>query len=830
VVLLAFLQSLGLAQSLTIHPTPQPGDFSFVANGRAAPLIIDASAPRVVQIAANCLADDIERVTGVRPTIGNDAPPQNGAVVIRTNPSDKWESFELTFKDGNLIVTGSDRRGTAFGGFELSRAIGVSPWSWWADVPPRHRDSLYIAPREIKQGPPSVKYRGVFLNDEDWGLHPWAAKTFEPEAHGVGPKTYAKIFELLLRLKANYCWPAMHECSPAFNADPGNKQVADDYAIVMGSSHCEQMLCNNVTEWPRDSHDKWNPVTNLPAIAEYWEKRVTQNAKFESVWTVGMRGIHDGGMPGGGTISEKRERLEHIINLQRDLLAKHVNTDVTQVPQIFCPYKEVLDLYRDHMKLPDDITIVWPDDNYGYIRQLPDAKERMRAGGSGIYYHLSYNGKPHDYLWLESISPALIWEEMTKAYDFGASRLWVVNVGDLKPIEAGTTLFLQLAWDINSYGPDVSKRFLHDFYAEQFGAEHADAIAEMMGEYFRLASIRKPETLGFNTTYPTTKVRDSDFTPEERMRRLVDYLNLALKAEAHEGKLAAEARPAYFELVLYPIAAATAMNEKMICAEESRLCAAAGQKEAADHFAAGAEAAAARIEVLTARYNGQLNGKWRGMMDCHPRKLPVFAKPVVARVTGLRGGEAPAEPHSPASAPARPEPRPPGTQPIADIAIDAIHFARLIERESHWTPIEGLGRRGGSLILLPRAKAKSFHDVKELQQQAPIAEYPIHIAQGGEAEVIVETLPTQPIDSEHALLVAVGIDDEFPVTATVEQANDENSKLWQTNALKNAAFARLKLNVAAGDHILKLYGADPSVGVQRITLAFVSSPTGRGLR
>jgi hypothetical protein len=802
VLLFAFLQSVALAQSLTIHATHVPGDFSLVANGKAAPLIVDASAPRVEQIAAMCLADDIERVTGIRPKIVNDTPPQGSAVIIRTNRSDKWESFEFTFKDDNLLIAGSDRRGTAFGVLELSRAIGVSPWNWWADVPPRHRDSLYVAPRQIKQGPPSVKYRGIFLNDEDWGLHPWAAKTFEPEAHGVGPKTYAKLFELLLRLKANYCWPAMHECSPAFNADPRNKQVADDYAIVMGSSHCEQMLCNNVTEWPRDSHDKWNPVTNLPGIVDYWEKRVTQNAKFESVWTVGMRGIHDGGMPGGGTISEKRERLEHIISLQRELLAKHVNADVAQVPQIFCPYKEVLDLYRDQMKLPDDITIVWPDDNYGYIRQLPDAKERTRAGGSGIYYHLSYNGKPHDYLWLESISPALIWEEMTKAYDFGASRLWVVNVGDLKPIEAGTTLFLQLAWDINSYGPDVSKRFLHDFYAEQFGAEHADAIAEMMGEYFRLASIRKPETLGFNTTYPTTKVRDSDWTAEERMRRLVDYLNLALKAEAQESKLAAEAHPAYFELVLYPIAAAAAMNEKMICAEESRLCAAAGQKEAADHFAAGAEAAAARIEELTARYNNQLNGKWRGIMDCHPRKLPVFGKPVVARVTGET---------RPTTAAASQ----PGDQIIA---VDATRFSRLIDRDSHWNPIEGLGRHGGSLILLPRAKAKSFQDVKELQQRAPIAEYPVHITQGGETEVIVETLPTQPIDSDHALLVAVGVDDQLPVTATVEQANDENSKLWQTNALQNAAFARVKLEIAAGDHVLKLYGADPSVGVQRVTL------------
>src|SRR5688500_7181688 len=388
----AFLSVIGWAASalasIVVHDAPGEGRVALVADGRAATIVVDPEDHRVVAIAAACLADDVERVAGQKPAAAA-APAQGAAVIIgsldrsRTIRSlveagkldvadlrGQWESFKITRVDDTLVIVGSDRRGTAYGAFELSRAIGVSPWYWWADVPPKRRDAIHLSTDAARVGPPSVKYRGIFLNDEDWGLQPWAAKTFEPETADIGPKTYARIFELLLRLKANYCWPAMHDSTRPFNSFPQNKQVADDYAIVMGSSHAEPMLRNNVGEWPADQKDKWDPVNNLPGILEYWETRVRENGKFENVYTVGMRGIHDSGMPGGGTRDEKRERLERIIALQRDMLARHVNKDPAAVPQIFCPYKEVLDIYQSGMKLPDDVTIVWPDDNHGYIRQL----------------------------------------------------------------------------------------------------------------------------------------------------------------------------------------------------------------------------------------------------------------------------------------------------------------------------------------------------------------------------------------------------------------------------------------------------------------------------
>lgn len=847
----------GAGGQIEVYEADRAGAFPLVSAGGAARVVFDEQDHRVVAIAANCFAEDVERVTRAKPAVAHEVPgggggAGGGAVIIgsldrsriiralvdagKLDAADlkgQWESFRHAIVDGNLIIVGSDRRGTAYGAFELSRAIGVSPWSWWADVPPARRQALFISPAGARHGPPSVKYRGIFLNDEDWGLQPWAARTFEPEVGDIGPRTYARIFELLLRLKANYCWPAMHECTRAFNAHPRNKQVADDHAIVMGSSHCEQMLRNNVTEWPHDQHERWNPVTHLPAIAKYWEQRVSENAKFESTWTVGMRGIHDGGMPGGGTLDEKRDRLERIIALQRDLLARHVNPDPSRVPQIFCPYKEVLDIYRAGMKLPDDVTIVWPDDNHGHVRQLPDERERRRTGGHGIYYHLSYNGRPHDFLWLESVAPALIWHELTKVHEFGGQRLWVANVGDIKPIEAGTTLFLELAWKVDRYGPGVQKQFLGDFYTEQFGAQHGQAIAAVMDEYFRLCAIRKPETLGWNTVYPTKPIRDTEFSHEppndEAGRHVEAWLNLDRRASAIEPLLPEPARPAYFQLVHYPVAAAAAMAEKMLLAEKSRLLAARGDARA-NTFADRAEAAFARIGQLTQRYNEQLGGKWRGMMDARPRKLPVFDMPVVGRVTAAAEGHVISPTTSQASAtsqPASSQASAPRQEMV--VAMQASRFARAEKRGGGvgWITIDGLGRRGSAVALQPRAAAATLRDPDEIRDRAPVAEYALDAPPGGEATIIVEATPTQPITPAHELITAVSFDDAAPTIVRFEQSSEERDRVWQQNVLRNAMFAKVKLTVPQRARVLKLWGADPSVAVQRITIDF-GGETGEG--
>ena len=310
----------------------------------------------------------------------------------------------------------------------------------------------------------------------------------EPENGNIGPKTYARIFELLLRLHANYLWPAMRiPGTAAFNSFPADRELAPMlYGIVMGSSHCEQPLRNNVSEWDEKTFGEYDYVKNRDGVLKYWEQRVRENGQFENVYTVGMRGIHDGAMPGGGTPPEKAQRLLHIIQDQREMLGRLVNTNVAAIPQIFCPYKEVLELYHLAPNIPDDITLVWPDDNYGYIREFSDARERARSGGAGVYYHVSYWGHPRDYLWLCTTPPALIAEEMSKAYDYGANKVWLLNVGDLKPAELDIEFFLKLAWNPHVWTGTNTYDLLGQQLARDFGAANVPGLVSILSEYYRL--------------------------------------------------------------------------------------------------------------------------------------------------------------------------------------------------------------------------------------------------------------------------------------------------------------------------------------------------------
>ncbi len=634
ILLAALLATTTQADTIEVRTTPAPDTFPLVGQAPAA-IVCDPDDATVVSIAANLLADDVRRVTNLRPQV-LDAPPTRadalvviGAVgasrpidaLIRTGKlnvaaiKDQWEAYTIAvindpFPNVNraLVIAGADRRGAAYGVFTLSESIGVSPWYYWADVPTAHQNQLHIVDETIVQGAPSVKYRGIFINDEDWGMHPWAARQIDTDIRDIGPKTYARVFELLLRLKANYIWPAMHACTQAFNSYPQNKHVADDYAIVMGASHCEPMLRNNVTEWNHRTMGAWDYETNRDGVYKYWEDRVEANGRFENLYTVGMRGIHDSDMPGGGSLADKRRRLERVIRDQREILARHVNADPADVPQIFCPYKEVLAIYADGLDLPDDITIVWPDDNFGYIRNLSAPAERRRSGGSGVYYHLSYLGQPEDFLWIASTSPALIAYEMGKAYAFGADRVWIFNVGDIKPAEVEMEFGLRLAYDINSYPPQHALDFIEDWAARTFGPAHAEAIAAVEKAYYRLTQQAKPE-----------HINRVPFTSAERARRRAEYRAIVEQADAINARLDPKYRDAFFQLVLYPVKCAAEMDRKHTCMAEGD---ANGALDA--HYA---------IRELTGYYNQRVaGGKWNGMMNANPNARPVFALPSAERV------------------------------------------------------------------------------------------------------------------------------------------------------------------------------------------------------
>jgi hypothetical protein len=841
--------------------------FELVADGRAAAVVTDPADYRVVQIAAELFAGDVERVTGVRPSLEKAGPETGrragGAVLAGTlghSPlidglvrekginvaeiAGKWECFVIVPVENpvagvarGLVVIGSDRRGTAHGLMELSERIGVSPWEWWADVPAARKNSLFVATAGANgaagphvQGEPSVKYRGIFLNDEDWGLQPWAAKTFEPKEAGgtgdVGPKTYAKIFELLLRLRANFCWPAMHPSTQAFNIYPQNKQVADDYAIVMGSSHCEPMLRNNVTEWGQAKAASYNYVTNREGVLDYWRQRVRENGKFENVYTLGMRGIHDSDMAGGGTREQRVERLNAIMRDQRQMITELITPDVAKVPQIFCPYKEVLTLYQNGAVPPDDVTLVWADDNHGYIRQLSTPEEQRRPGGAGVYYHISYWGFPHDYLWLCTTPPSLVWEELSKAYDYGARTLWVINVGDLKPSEIDLTLAMRMAYDSKRYTRENVGGFLNEFARETFGLRgkeggaQADEIASILKEYYRLNYQRKPEHLGFNQSQgPATPVGEMEFTDTEIEERLAAFSALVEQAnKALEGMPSAY-RDAYFELVAYPVRGAALQNEKMLCAEKSRRLAA--KKEWAEALRAEERSrkAFAQIAVETRVYNETVaGGKWNNMMSAAPRNLEVFRLPKYAALPeGTGVGFDPVGEPAPkiAPRPAVPE-RPTYAERDGYVSIAAERFTRAIERSgAAWQVIPDLGRIGDSVAVFPTTVPSV--DVKAVRDQSPVLEYEFSTTSANDAaKVSIQAIPTHRIHPGRDLRYAVAVDDGAPQVVDLE--TPENNKVWAQNVLRGAAYGTTTHAISAGRHVLRVYMVDPGVVIDQITI------------
>ncbi|HEX3356497.1 MAG TPA: glycosyl hydrolase 115 family protein [Tepidisphaeraceae bacterium] len=612
--------------------TPAANDVHMVDSDAVADIYTDQADASVVHIATKLLSEDVERVTGRKPAVKQDETSLSKTAIIvgtighcaaidkliDTGKLDvsrvrgQWESFMLATiekplpnVDHALVIVGSDRRGTAYGVFELSEQIGVSPWYWWADSTPQKRDSLAIKAGVYVVGPPSVKYRGIFINDEDWGLNPWASKTFDPKFGNIGPKTYEKVFELMLRLKANYLWPAMHAASMEFGKVDENIKLADQWAIVMGASHAEPMNRNNI-DWLNLHVGDFRYDTNRDVIHQFWEDWAKKRGPYDAVWTVGLRGISDGAMRGPKTVDDKVKLLEQAITDQRALLAKYVNPKVEKVPQAFMPYKEALDQYQHGLKLPDDITLVWCDDNYGYIRQFSTPDEQKRSGHAGVYYHSSYFGRPKSYLWIDSTTPTLISAQMKMAYAYGADRIWVLNVGDIKSNEKAMEFWTKLAWNVNRYDHDPQIEFLKEWAAREFGKDLANDIADLLNKYYQLGFQRKPELMdaeSFSLSYYS-----------EAENRLASYQTLCKRAEEIQSRIPPSKKDAYYELVLYSVRIATAINEAFLGASLNHFYAQQGVLLAND-YAKSSDEAIKQTERETDYYNNELaGGRWKGIM------------------------------------------------------------------------------------------------------------------------------------------------------------------------------------------------------------------------
>lgn len=641
--------SAGHAQVAVHEKSPKTKyAFTLASPRQTAAILYDASDAAVVKRAAELFAADVEAVTGRRPQVTSATGETGPAVIVgtvggsalirRLSEAGKidtaplegaWERYLIQTVANPLpgirkalVIAGSDRRGAAYGLFTLSELIGVSPWYWWADVPVKKHAALHVDAPPTYSQTPSVRYRGIFLNDEDWGLTPWASQTFEPERGNIGPRTYAKVCELLLRLKANYLAPAMHPVSTSFNQIPENKLVADTFAIVMGSTHCEPLLLNTASEWDTQTMGPWNYDKNKEGINRVLTQRVRENSPYENVYTLALRGLHDGAMSTTLPMHEKVRMLQQALLDQRQILAENIDRPVETVPQAFTPYKEVLEIYSNGLELPDDVTIVWPDDNYGYMKRLSGVREQRRTGRSGVYYHVSYLGVPHSYLWFSTTPPSLMYEELRKAYDTTADRLWLLNCGDLKGSEMQVSLFLDMAWDIGRFTADNVVTYPARWLAGIFGEAYYDRLEAMTREHLRLAFPRKPEYMGWGYHWTRfdhncEQLTDTDFSftnYDEAQRRLEAYRQLGARAEALLHEIGDEARPAFYQLVYYPLRGAELMNRMTLGGQRNRWYARQG-RAATNAVRDEVQRCYDSLQVITRGYNSLLGGKWNHMMS-----------------------------------------------------------------------------------------------------------------------------------------------------------------------------------------------------------------------
>jgi endo-1,4-beta-D-glucanase Y len=631
--LLYMLAMLQLSGSFRIYDPDEyvstgikPGFFPLVSENTSAPMYISSKDyPGVVRVFKQ-LQGDIEKVTGLKPELIKDKTPAGKNIVIAGtigkseiidelirsgklnigSIKDKWESYIITIvkvpfpgAENALVIAGSDKRGTIYGIYDLSEKIGVSPWYWWADVPVKKHNNLYVKPGTYTAGEPKVKYRGIFINDEAPALAGWAIEKFG----GFNHKFYENVFELILRLKGNFLWPAMWGRA-FYDDDPENPKLADEYGIVISTSHHEPMMRAHV-EWERYGKGPWNYETNSETLREFWREGIERMGNNESIVTLAMRGDGDEAMSPDANIS----LLEKIVNDQRKILTEVTGKPAESIPQVWALYKEVQEYYDKGMRVPDDVTVLLCDDNWGNIRKLPLPGKEIKegAGGYGIYYHYDYVGGPRNYKWLNTSQVERVWEQMNLAYEYNAREIWIVNVGDIKPMEFPIEFFLDYAWNPEKMNAAQLPGYYHRWAAKQFGQDVAEETADIIASYTKFNSRRKPELLSPGT-YSLTNFREAETI-------LADYKSLEEKARTIYEKLPAEQKDAYYQLVLHSVEACVNLNELYVAAGKNYLYA-EQERAAANKMAARVKELFEKDASITDYYNNKLaGGKWSHMMD-----------------------------------------------------------------------------------------------------------------------------------------------------------------------------------------------------------------------
>ena len=811
-------------------------DFVWYNGKQAITYAVDESDTPVVGVALGMFADDMKLVTGLLPE-KTSIPKATIRIVQLDNDkisaSQKQELIKLGVPVGEiakqkdaffigvlgkssgkqLFVVGSDGRGTAYGILELSRRAGVSPWVWWGDVTPEKKNLLTLPQNYKIQQSPSVEYRGIFINDEDWSLQPWSWKHFEPRGVDgmIGAETYREIFKFLLRMRANAIWPGMHGITTPFYFVPGAKEAADSCGIVIGTSHCEPLMRNNVGEWDEVLRGRYNYMTNKKQVISYWAERLKDVSAYQNIYTIGMRGIHDGAMEGVKTLQEKTDALQQVIDDQRLLLKEYTNPDITKIPQQFVPYKEVLQIMENGLRVPDDVMLTWCDDNYGYMTRLSDPEQQARSGGGGVYYHLNYWGRPHDYLWLCAIQPGLIYNEMKEAYDHNVRRMWIVNVHDLKPAAYDLELFLDMAWDITSVSASTLNAHLGEWLCREFGEQAGKKLLPAMLEYYRLCAIRKPEFMGWNQVELDKKkyargwspVTDSEFSltefGSELDRYLQDYENIKQTLTEAEALVPDDRKDAFFGQVKYAVFGAAAMAAKQLEAQRARAIAStlpeASWSSNTQLLAACAKSRKAYNEILrlTDYYNNEMSGgKWKYSMCYNPRGLHVFKMPQLPINPTGEDIKQYASPTNKEAAPLK------NLRLDSCIVYNACNYTKTTGKVQ---TVENLGHSMNA-VSLPKGESLVF------QFSSPWE---------GEAVLRTAVIPTQPNDKGD-IRFSVSIDGAEPQIISFREKG--RTETWKLNVLRGQARNNMAQTLTKGKHTLTITALDNHVLIDQWMIDF----------
>ena len=812
-------------------------DFPIVSS-EATTIYTDAGDNWLVQKSAALLSQDIENITGKRPGISHNLPAASKNIIVIGTISQsafikqlaktgkikidslagKWEAYQVRvvtdpFKGigSALVIAGSDKRGTAYGVFELSRLMGVSPWCWWADVPAKKKTEIFIPKNYFAYDRPLVKYRGIFINDEAPAFSGWTKEKFG----GVNHFVYEKIFELLLRLKANYLWPAMW--GNAFNDDDTlNPVLADKWGIVMGTSHHEPML-RAQQEWKRYGTGAWNYETNKPVLDSFWQKGIENMDSHESIVTIGMRGDGDKPMTQGTAI----QLLEKIVADQRNLIENVTHKPASATPQDWALYKEVQDYYDKGMRVPDDVTLLLCDDNWGNIRKLPKLSDKPRRGGYGIYYHFDYVGGPRNYKWINTNNIARVWEQMHLAYKYGVDKIWIVNVGDLKPMEFPISFFLDYAWNPNKWNEDNLQDYYTQWSKEQFGPDHAMEIGNILAKYSQYVARRKPELLS-PQTYSLVNYNEAD-------KIIREYDRLVNEAEKINSELPAQYKDAFFELVLFPVKAFVNLNNLYVAVAKNRKLAAENFIEA-NQCAEKAKQYYVNDSLLSNKYNHAIaNGKWDHMMDqthigyTYWQQPPVNKMPEVKWIQDSSTTKVLTDQADLSETTIDMTMIP---QKISGnwfreikgcVSIEASKYTKAINTKNiHWKIIPGIGRDGDGITTFPVTVG-----VKGTTNGNPYLQYDIFVYDTGNVKIDAYFSPTLNFHNDSlGLQYAISIDNEKPQLVSVNK-DDKNGRLWNKWVADNIIIATTKHRfIKSGKHVVKYWMVSPALVLQKVVLDF----------